>query len=490
MKLLYSPLSFLILLSWLISPIEESSTYAMVNSTNQLSDKLLDVLDHEDLSGTIIGLSVRNAKTGEVIFNYNGDKLLHPASSLKLVTAAAAFELLGADYRFETEVYTDGYIKNNVLNGNVYLRGKGDPSVQTKDLLSLASKLRIKGIKKIKGNIVADDSWYDHVRLSLDLPWSDETAYYGAQISALFFSPDSNYNPGTVQLNISSDGNKGNKPVISITPKTNEVMITNKAKLGPTNSKNTLQINRSHGNNHLTVSGNLPLQTEHKTYTIPVWEPTHMMLEQFQNALQTKGIKIKGEKIIGTIPTDATKLASDQSVTLAEIIIANLKHSNNTISEVLVKEIGRKYGDNGSWDKGLELIKGQYSSLGIHPDFILMRDGSGVSHVNLISTNALTSLLYQVQSKPWYGAYKKALPIAGNNNKSIGGTLTKRMNNTVAEGKVFAKTGTLSTVSSLTGFVINEQGNKYIFSVIINNAKNETNLKNLENEIAIILTNN
>ena len=117
MKLLYSPLSFLILLSWLIFSIEESSTYAMVNSTNKLSDKLLDVLNHTDLNGAIVGLSVRNAKTGEVIFNFNGDKLLHPASGLKLVTAAAAFELLGADYRFETEVYTDGPIKNNVLNG-------------------------------------------------------------------------------------------------------------------------------------------------------------------------------------------------------------------------------------------------------------------------------------------------------------------------------------------------------------------------------------
>lgn len=479
----------MIVMSISVSPLKKDELADAMESS-PLSTQISKVLSHPDLKGASIGISVRDASNGNLIYKHNGDTRLRPASSMKLVTSAAALEILGENYHFSTEIYTDGKHKGSTLKGNVYIRGKGDPTLGERDLNKIASALKKKGIKKIKGNLVADDSWYDHIRLSLDMPWSDEQEYYGAQISGLTASPNVDYDAGTVIVQVKAGKKTGKAASVILTPDTGYVKIANKTKVGKVNSKNTLKITRKHGGNIINITGNVPANYGPENTWISVWEPTLFTLDLFKKSLEKQGIKVTGEYLYGKIPAKRTELFTDRSPELGTILVPYMKLSNNTISEVLVKEIGKVKGKEGSWDKGLSVIESQFTNLGIGHDAILMRDGSGLSHVNLISANALTNLLYTAQSKSWYKTFKNALPVAGISDRNIGGTLRNRMKGTKAQGKVIAKTGTISTVSSLSGYVQGGKGSKYIFSIIINNVKEEKQLKKIEDQLGVILASN
>ena len=464
--------------------------YVDAIESNQVDLRISQVLEHPDLQGASIGISVRDASDGKVIYMHNGDSRFRPASSMKLVTSAVALQLLGENYRFSTEIYTDSLKIGSTLMGNVYVRGKGDPTLREEDIKGLVQALKKKGIKKVKGDLIADDTWYDDNRLSVDMPWSDEQEYYGAQISGLTVSPNTDYDAGSLLLQVKPGKSIGESATITLIPQTDYVSIKNKTTVGKVDSKNTIKVARKHGSNRITITGNIPTNSKTTSKRISVWNPTYYTLHLFKKSFEEQGIKITGKYKSGTVPAISRKLATDYSPDLGSILVPYMKLSNNTISEVLVKEIGRVKGKKGSWDQGISLIEEELANLGIDKDFILMRDGSGLSHVNMISANTLTNLLYNVQFKSWYDVYKKALPVAGQTDKNVGGTLRNRMKGTPAQGKVIAKTGTLATVSSLTGYVQGKHGNIYIFSVIINNAKEELQLKDIEDQLAIILADN
>ncbi|MGN1402259.1 MAG: D-alanyl-D-alanine carboxypeptidase/D-alanyl-D-alanine-endopeptidase [Bacillus sp. (in: firmicutes)] len=481
-------LAFLLLLV-AIMPIGqlEGERESAVASGEELGGQISVLLEHEDLKGGIVGISVRDASDGREIYTHNADTRLQPASSMKLVTAAAALEMLGPDHHFTTEILTDGKVQGKQLKGNLYLKGRGDPTLLAEHIEGFAANLKSKGIKSIKGNIVADDHWFDDVRLSMDLPWTDEQEYYGAQISALTVSPDSDYDAGTVIVQLQPGKSTAVQPAVMVQPQNSYVKVVNKAKTGDADSKKTIKIKREHGSNIIVVEGSIPLgATAHKTW-VAVWEPERLAANLFSEALHSEGIKWNGKILDGETPDKATLLNVHESAPLEEIMIPFMKLSNNTIAETLVKEVGRQAGEEGSWEEGLAMVEDAFDDLGINPQSILMRDGSGVSHVAMISANNLTSLLVKAQSKPWFKAYRTSLPVAGNSNRLVGGTLRNRMKGTEAEGNVIAKTGTITSASSLSGYVTAKGGRELVFSIIINHTINDDELKKIEDRFAVIL---
>src|SRR4051812_48908755 len=165
-----------------------------------MSQQLNQIIMKEPaLQGAIAGISIRSAANGAILYDYQGDVRLRPASNMKLLTAAAALNVLGENYTFATEVLTDAKEIKKTIQGNLYIQGNGDPTLLKDDFENMARVIKRLGVKKIKGNLVADDSRYDHVRYPLDMPWSDETAYYGAQISALTVSPTKDYDAGSIK---------------------------------------------------------------------------------------------------------------------------------------------------------------------------------------------------------------------------------------------------------------------------------------------------
>ncbi|MBY7145113.1 D-alanyl-D-alanine carboxypeptidase/D-alanyl-D-alanine-endopeptidase [Virgibacillus sp. NKC19-3] len=441
-----------------------------IKEMGALEEKMDAILDDERLDGAVGGVSVRQADTGDMLYSRDGDTRLHPASNMKLLTGAAAMETLGKEYQFSTEVWTDGQLRGDVLQGNVYLKGKGDPTLLKEDLDQFAKDLKDQGIHKIQGNVIADDSWYDDVRLSEDLNWSDEPFHTGAQVSALTLSPDKDYDAGTVIVEVSADAD-AEQAEIQITPETDYVTVVNNTEMVADTEDKDISIEREHGSNTIIVEGEMPASGSDYRSWASVWEPTGYALNVFKQSLEENGVTFAGNSKLGTgvTPEDVSLVTSKKSMPIEELFIPFMKLSNNGHGEILTKEMGKVARDEGSWDKGLEVIEDTLVEFGMDGDTIMLRDGSGMSHKNMIPANDLTQMLYAIQDKDWFPAFEYSLPVAGDPERLVGGTLRDRMTEGPARGNVVAKTGSLTGVSTLSGYVTAADGERLIFAVMINN---------------------
>ncbi|MGE6487147.1 D-alanyl-D-alanine carboxypeptidase/D-alanyl-D-alanine endopeptidase [Paenisporosarcina sp. NPDC076898] len=437
----------------------------------QLGISINKILQDERLDGATTGVSIRKATSGELIYDHFGETRLHPASNMKLLTGAAALETLGENYRFSTEVLTDGTVKNGMLHGDLYLKGKGDPTLLKEDFDVFAQNLAAQGIKKINGNLLGDDTWYDNVRLSQDITWTDESYYYAAQVSALTASPNADYDAGTVIVEAHANENVGEPATIKVLPATDVVNIINRSKTVGADQTKKLTIEREHGSNNIIIEGTVPVGGTVTREWIAIWEPSYYALDLFKKSLEEKGIQFVGKSKItlAKAPSNAQLLTFKHSMTLKELFIPFMKLSNNGHAEVLAKEMGKVVYGEGSWDKGLQVIEENSALLGLDMENIQIRDASGMSHVNLIPSNELTSLLVAVQMEPWYQTFLTSLPVAGVSERFVGGSLRNRMKVSPTAGNVKAKTGTLTAVSALSGYVTTKDGELLTFSIMINN---------------------
>lgn len=466
----------------------KEKTEETVRQDLPLAEKIDQVLQDEKLHGTVTGVTVRHADTAEVLYSQFGDKRLRPASNMKLLTAAAALDVLGPDYQFETEVLTDGSLRGIVLHGNLYLRGKGDPTLLKEDFDQFAKDLKKQGIKKIKGNIIGDDTWYDDVRLSQDLNWSDEPFYTGAQVSALTMSPNDDYDAGTVIVDVTPGDKQGDQAEVSVTPANDYVTINNQTKTVAADKLNDIKIERDHGSNEIIIEGNIPLEDTRTRSWVSVWEPTGYAVNVFKKALVDQGITFAGQvnEDVGETPDNATILTTKKSIPLEDLLIPFMKLSNNGHGETLTKEMGKFIEDEGSWDEGLEVMEDTLKNLGMNPDTLQLRDGSGMSHKNMVTADELTQLLYNVQEKSWYPVYEESLPVAGYDERLVGGSLRYRLTDPATKENVLAKTGSISGVSTLSGYVTSADGEELIFSIMINSYL-EGPVTPIEDEIVTIL---
>jgi serine-type D-Ala-D-Ala carboxypeptidase/endopeptidase (penicillin-binding protein 4) len=484
LRVLFSVITIFMAITY-ISPI------GVLAANRSVLENQVNHLLHQspDLQGAIAGISVRSASDGQIIYQHNGDVRLRPASNMKLLTAVAALNVLGENHTFTTEVHADGLIIKNTLQGNLYLKGKGDPTLLKSDFNQMALKLKEQGIKKVKGNLIADDTWYDDVRYSIDVPWSDETTYYGAQISALTAAPTTDFDAGSVEVVVTPGKKEGDKVRVNIKPKTSYIKIINRAVKGGEKAKKDLTIERKHAKNTIVIEGNLPVNAKRVRNWIGVWEPTMYALALFKQSLEENGIKVSGKMKRGKVPDTATILTTRHSMPLSQLAVPFMKLSNNVHAEVLVKEMGRVVKGEGSWEKGLEVLNSEVAKFGVNPKTMVIRDGSGISHVTAIPANEISQLLFAVQKEKWFPVFLHSLPVGGAPEKMTGGSLRYRMKVANVKGKVKAKTGTLTSVSSLSGYVTAKSGETLIFSILLNNLLEEDKGKKIEDQIVSIIAN-
>ncbi|MFI5708042.1 D-alanyl-D-alanine carboxypeptidase/D-alanyl-D-alanine-endopeptidase [Kribbella sp. NPDC051620] len=450
-----------------------------------LQQQLDTLLADPRFQGSQVGLLVRDATTGETLYDRNGGTRLVPASNTKLFTSTAAMHTLGAGYRFHTDVLATAPVKGGKLRGDLYLKGFGDPTALESDYVALAKQIAKAGIERVDGNVIADDTYFDHVRLGDSWAWDDEPFYYSAQISALTLAPNTDYDSGTAIVESRPGATVGAPVKLNLVPANGVLKLINTATTGAAGSANTLSIERDHGTNVVRVTGSVPAGATVGQEWVTVWEPALYAADVFRRALKAEGVRVDGSTREAATPATARQLARDESMTVGELMTPFLKLSNNMHAETLVKAMGAVAKADGSWPAGLGVVTAYAKSVGVDTATIRLSDGSGLSRKVNVTPKSVTDILLAAEKEPWFQQWYDALPIAGNPDRFTGGTLRSRMANTPAANNLHGKTGSLTGVTALSGYVTTKDGRKLVFSMITDNYL--TSPRSVEDAVGVTL---
>ncbi|HEY9842661.1 MAG TPA: D-alanyl-D-alanine carboxypeptidase/D-alanyl-D-alanine-endopeptidase [Candidatus Obscuribacterales bacterium] len=426
---------------------------------------LRQVLQQPGLAPAYTGVRIISADSGEPILEQNAETPLMPASNMKVITSSAALSLLKPEFRFKTQLLTDGRINGETLQGNLYLKGYGDPVLSDERLQKLVEELRFLGIRKVSGNLVADDSFFDQERTGRGWKSSYGAAAYSAQISALAL------NLNTVEVRVRPT-QVGQAASISLKPENTFFEIINKT--GTSGGRTRLSISRQlvNGHNQIIVSGNLYVRGATEIEKLNLDNPTLYVGNVAQNLMRKEGIGLTGKIVKGTTPAGAAILASSESPPLREVVSELNKNSVNLIAENLLKFLGATFaGAPGTAAKGAKVVMDRFlvGQVGLpHNSGLVIADGSGLSPLNRMTAETLTRVLqHMFQQYDVSVDFIASLPIAG-----VDGTLKKRMIGPEIKRRVRAKTGFINGASSLSGYLYTKHNKVLIFSFLMNHYSN------------------
>ncbi len=430
------------------------------------------LLDSPDFSNAFVGVSVFSIESGEYFYQYNDSKNFVPASSLKLITTATAQKYLGADYRFRTRLYLNGEIRDNgVFVGDVYVRGYGDPTFSKKFsdssntiLNYFADVLDSVGVKQIKGNIIGDDNFFDEADYPAGWNWDDMIHPYSAQISAL------SINDNAIEIRVKSGDSVGAPAEFYVKDNCGYAQIINNVRTVKENEPTIINPYRERGENVIEIYGTISYDSSdafEKSISITIDNPTLYFLTLFRNVLEKRKMQHKGALLdiddLNYEPGyhNMKLIAENLSIELREIIKPINEKSHNLASEIILKTIGAETLGFGSTAAGIEQVKKFISRLGVPPEKISIADGSGLSRLNLISPKYMTTFLSGIYRSSYREDFINSLAAAGEK-----GTLKRRMRGSLAENKVYAKTGSMNNLSTLSGYVWTRDGEPLAFSIM------------------------
>jgi D-alanyl-D-alanine carboxypeptidase/D-alanyl-D-alanine-endopeptidase (penicillin-binding protein 4) len=333
---------------------------------------------------------------------------------------------------------------------------------------------------------VADDTFFDHRQLGNNWAWDNSPFFFQPEISALTVAADANFNVGSLTVETRPGASAGQPAVVRTVPDTDFVRIVNQATTGPAGSGDGISVERELGVNRIVVTGTIATDAGVDSTLSTVSDPTGYAAALFRDALARHGVRVTGATARAATPAGAHTVTSRQSIPLSQLLTPFLKLSNNAHAEILVKAMGQKVQRVGSWDAGLGSVASVASQLGVDTSALQLVDGSGLSNLDFVPALQTTNLLIGAQHEPWFQTWFDALPIAGQPDPLVGGTLRNRMRGTPAAGNVHAKTGTLTGASALSGYVTDADGERLVFSIMENNYLTGAP-KDLEDAIAIDL---
>ena len=498
-------------------------------------DALLNV---EWLRYGYCGVVVRDLQTGETLYRRDSERMLIPASNMKLLVTAAALHRLGPEYRFRTRVWMRGTLTpDGVLHGDLILQGLGDASLEMRGLESLAQQARQAGVQRVQGYLLYDDSWLDAERYGFGWSSDDEPFGYQAQMSALCAERNA------VRLYAKPAAQVGEPAQLRLEPDTDYVELVNRTRTGERGAPNTgVRATRTRARNQIIIEGTLPLGGEEVFVgRYAVENPSRYAAHLFRQALQAAGVVVergivpaltpspsptgweRGVGAHGSAPyrssspalrergiipiaetystktqaiedpllkvppasrgnrTDArfpsrsggnlkeggipemTLLAEHLSPPMREVVALINKPSDNLITEITLKTLGREIRGEGTTAAGVQVLREFLQSAGLEMGAVHIVDGSGLSRINGVSAENFVRLLEYMHRSPHAEAFRDSLPVYG-----VDGTLRNRLRGTPVQGNGYAKTGSLNRVSSLSGYLRTKSGRWLAFSIIMN----------------------
>lgn len=409
-------------------------------------------------------------ENGDILESIQPEKAIIPASNQKLMTSAALLDYFGSDFRFETPIYGDGYLNENIWEGNLIIKGSGDPSISG-DLYegdryhvfrNFLNQLKEAGIEHIEGNLMADVSLFDTQYYPKGWDWYDMSFYYGVQISPLSF------NNNAVDLEVFAEGEIGSVPEIRWFPdSTAYVHFINQQEITLPGTGYDEYYQREMGMNTIVLGSTLP-QGYYEEESLSIHNPPLFFLDSFYRFLTEHGISINGAMVVldSEASYDTTQvLAKHQSQPLGTMIEWLNKESDNFYTEMLVKTLSATLGNKpGSFEDGIHKIRSFLGDLGIDTSYVKMNDGSGMAGGNFNQTSIISEVLFKMKNHPEFETYMNSMSVAG-----IDGTLAHRMKGTPLYRNFKGKSGFITGVRTLSGYMTTKSGRELVVSLAANN---------------------
>jgi D-alanyl-D-alanine carboxypeptidase/D-alanyl-D-alanine-endopeptidase (penicillin-binding protein 4) len=455
----------------LMPPTFAQTVAAAPSPHEQLRRDLQSIFSERTIDHGVWSVSVQSLRHGETLYSLNSFRLLTPASTQKLLTTAAAAERLGWDYRYTTRLYATGPIDpaTGAIDGDLVVVSDGDPTINPRHPERWAifdewgKQLAAKGIRQVNGYLIGDDNAFEEPGWGLGWSWDDLAFGYGAAASAL------QYNENQVELLVGPGLQAGSRAIISVSPPGSGLTIDHQVTTAAPGEPGRINLLRPPGSEMLTVIGQVALGSPAITEYAAVDNPTQVYLNAMRVAFGRHGVKIERTPLdidaARAAPdlSKATLLVEDKSPPVAEIIDVALKWSRNIYAETLLRSIVPD-GAPKSAAAGLKEVESTLNKWGISGQYFLARDGSGLSRYDYLSADALTWLLtYMFRDPNHADLYRAAMPEFG-----ASGTAANRLKNTPASSRVWAKTGSMSQVRSLAGYIVTSEGEPLVFAFLVN----------------------
>jgi len=429
------------------------------------------------------GIEIVDLATGKTVYSHNTESLFVPASNTKLFTGALARERLGPDFRFHTRVLADtAPDAEGRIHGDLRLAGGGDPNLSARPvpyrmgpvtgnplapIEDLADQLVARGVKRIDGGIVGDDTWY--VWEPYPDGWAiDDTRYeYGAPVSALTI------NDNTVTVTIRPGAQVGDLAEVLLSPAIEYYGVDNRVRTVAAGGPRQLELDRVPGGRQVRLWGTIPLRSAEEPLALAVEDPAEFGAAALRRALEDRGVTVAGgvrarhryaNEADENVEPEGVELARRDSAPLIDDLAITAKVSQNLHAELALRAVGRARGKAGSRKAGLEEMTSFLSEIGIGGDAYHFGDGSGLAGADLVTPEAIVKLLRHMYDSSLREQWIALMPIGGQD-----GSLSRRFRDNGEARRIHAKTGTLTHVSALSGYVQRRDGTWVAFSILVNN---------------------
>lgn len=427
------------------------------------------------LDRTHWGVGAYDPVADRMLLRVNMDRHFIPASNMKLVVTAAALDRLGPDFRYTTTVHAENLTGGTATS--LLVSGSGDPTMSARfqgaplaALRQLADSIAAAGVRRVDGPLVIDATYFEEQQLHPSWEVGDLDWYYAAPVAAFAIEE------GVVALVLTPGAAAGDTVIVTALAPAGLINVENLVLTDTAYARNDVAFVRTPGTNDFRFTGRVPVHAAPDTVLITTQRPERFAGEALKAVLRERGVEVVGEVVVVDAGSDEAErgrwnaqlarfqpVAARVSPPLSEIVEAILEPSQNWMAEQLLKTLGSRFGEEGSWREGTAVVRRWLiDDVGIDSAAFHLVDGSGLSAQNLLSPDAIMRILYHAREADWGGIYRAALPEPGEQD----GTLENRL--LALDGRVFAKTGTITNVNSLSGYLVAADGSEIIFSILSN----------------------